>query len=128
MSELPKIPVGLGTITGVALTVLAVVGGVVLLLAGKTPAEKEAGQQLLAVAAPVVGAVTVGGRLAQGAAQQGAGATVSDVPTPLSVLAAEAAANVAKVQASPDGTQSGALPFSGAPEQTAAPVQPPQAV
>lgn len=64
-----KIPIGYGTVAGTLLTLAQLAGGIVLLLAGKTVQEKDAGRELLTTGSPLTGLATIAGRMIQGAAQ-----------------------------------------------------------
>lgn len=96
-----SVPVGYGTVAGVALTVAEIVGGLVLLLAGKTAAEKEAGQMLLSIATPITAGASIHGRMMQ--AVPVAQKLEPELPAPLRALADEGLRVVQANPPIPDG-------------------------
>lgn len=105
-----SVPVGYGTIGGLLATVGSIAGGLILLLVGKTPAEKDAGVKLLSQAAPVAAVGTIISRGIQ--AKPGVVKAVEDaLPAPLRELADE---GLRLVASSPDGVDGPHVADSGA--------------
>lgn len=96
-----SVPVGYGSIAGALLTLAEIIGGIVLLTVGKSPAEKEAGQLLLGIATPVTASTTIGGRMLQAA--PAVKALEPGLPPALRALADEGLRLVEANPPTPDG-------------------------